>query len=167
MAVEIHENFYQGLRCFMCSNSSKVNMSFVKLDGTTFNEHYFPSVLDGNNAGFAGYSSSSNRWWMRVGNGERTSESDYKLGSELSNIGTYSSSLNTSYDDTSKIITANFTAIGKNNNSVQISITEIGIITYCNSYANRVLCAYEHLESPIVVEPGKYFTAKMIIKIQT
>lgn len=167
MAIEIHKNFYQGLRTSMCSNSSKVNLSFVKLDGTTFNEHYFSSVMDGYNAGFASYASISNGWWMRVGNGKRTSDADYKLGSELSNIGNYTSSLTPSYNDTSKIITAKFTAIGKNDNSEQISITEIGIITYCNSYAKRVLCAYEHLESPIVVEPGKYFIAEMTIKIQT
>lgn len=167
MALEIHENFYQGLRSLLGNNSSKLQPSFVKTDGTKFKQTYFSSIIAANNGGFAAYSSDSNKWWMRVGNGERTSDADYNLGSTLSNIGNVSSSVSVSYDDTSKIITAVFVATGKNNNSEQISITEIGLITYCNSYTNTVLCAYEHLDTPIVVEPGAYFTAQIVIKIQT
>lgn len=168
MALEIHENFYQGLRSLLGSNSSLLRPSFVKTDGTTFNEYYFQSIMNANNGGFADYSSyTTNRWWTRVGNGERTSDADYNLGSTLSNIGNTASSVTTSYDDTSKIITAVFVTTGKNNNAEQISITEIGLITYCNSYTKTVLCAYEHLDSPIIVESGAYFTVQMSIKIQT
>lgn len=165
MAVKIHENFYQGLRCLMGGNDS-FKPSFVGIDGTTFNDYYFIKIVGSSNGGFSN-TTSPNYWTMIVGKGERTSDADYKLGSQLSNIGHVSASAAQTYNDTSKVISMTLVATGKNNNSEQITVTEVGLLGYANTMSRKILCAYEHLESPIVVEPGAYFTVLMIIEIQT
>lgn len=167
MALEIHENFYQLLRLKYTPNQDYVKV--VTINGTTEYTRSTTSFFYNKVGAFESYNSSVYQI-IRVGSGNRSTDADYYLGSELSNIQKHATSASASYDDTSKLINWTMTAAGINNNPESISITEIGLTaSYRDSSwasSEQSLIAYEHLDTPIVVEPGAYFKVDMTINIQ-
>lgn len=171
MALEIHENFYQFLRLCHVPNNLKYydrRIGVVDISGT---KRYTNSTctLYSEPTAFEKYNSSY-PVTIRVGSGQRTSDTDYYLDSELSNIEKHATSYSTSWYDANHLVTWRLTAAGINNNENQISITEIGLTSTSRDSADAgsytYLLAYEHLDTPIVVEPGAYFKVDMTINIQ-
>lgn len=164
MALEIHEN----LKRLLLSHLMELNCTFTAINGETISQRMFNYPSSGSFSGIIMPTSLTRNGYygIAIGSGERSNDARYTMGNVISTASNSFSSFTVSVDEDSEIGTWNAVAVGKNTSSENITITEVGLFTHINGNDSTVLLAYEHLDSPIIVEPDSYFIIKMDIKIQ-